>query len=128
MSGSGQWHDSARGVVYLHAGPAGRVLEAVKINHGRDGWGVRLAEVVGAGGVPFRGFEANDGLMGREAMDDWRQSARRTATPAASNPEADWCRAVTRSGTRCVQTAVRDGLCTVHWRAEAAGAVTPGTV
>ena len=57
VAGSGQWHDAARSVVYLHSSAAGRVLEAVEVNHGRSGCGVRLAEVGGACGVPFRGFE-----------------------------------------------------------------------
>ena len=116
VAGSGQWHDAARGVVYLHSSAAGRVLEAVKVNHGRSGWGVRLAEVGGADGVPFRGFERAGAVMGPEAMEVWRADGRKAAA-TGPDPEADWCSGVTRSGKRCMQTAVRDGLCQVHWRA-----------
>ena len=56
VAGSGQWFDAARGVVYLHGGGA-RMLECLKCNHGRTGWGVELGDVGGAGGKPFRGFE-----------------------------------------------------------------------
>ena len=60
LAGSGQWHDAARGVLYLHreGGAGGRMVECVKCNHGRAGWGVLLREVGGADGAgPFRGFE-----------------------------------------------------------------------
>ena len=42
IAGSGQWHDSPRGVLYLSKhgpGDAPRILEAVKCSYGRDGWG-----------------------------------------------------------------------------------------
>ena len=45
ISGSGQWHDSPRGVLYLSKhgpGDAPRILEAVKCSYGRDGWGASL--------------------------------------------------------------------------------------
>ena len=45
IAGSGQWHDSPRGVLYLSKhgpGDAPRILEAVKCSYGRDGWGARL--------------------------------------------------------------------------------------
>lgn len=46
IAGSGQWHDSPRGVLHLTKtgpGDADRILEAVKCSYGRDGWGARLA-------------------------------------------------------------------------------------
>ena len=45
IAGSGQWHDSPRGVLYLSKhgpGDAARILEAVKCSYGRDGWGASL--------------------------------------------------------------------------------------
>ena len=45
IAGSGQWHDSPRGVLYLSKhgpGDARRILEAVKCSYGRDGWGASL--------------------------------------------------------------------------------------
>ena len=45
IAGSGQWHDSPRGVLYLSKhgpGDAPRILEAVKCSYGRDGWGASL--------------------------------------------------------------------------------------
>ena len=46
IAGSGQWHDSPRGVLHLTKtgpGDADRILEAVKCSYGRDGWGARLS-------------------------------------------------------------------------------------
>ena len=45
IAGSGQWHDSPRGVLYLSKhgpGDAPRILEAIKCSYGRDGWGASL--------------------------------------------------------------------------------------
>ena len=45
IAGSGQWHDSPRGVLYLSKhgpGDAPRILEAVKCSYGHDGWGASL--------------------------------------------------------------------------------------
>ena len=45
IAGSGQWHDSPRGVLYLSKhgpGDAPRILEAVKCSYGCDGWGASL--------------------------------------------------------------------------------------
>ena len=38
VSGSGQWHDAARAVLYMHRVDGGREIECLKANHGRDGW------------------------------------------------------------------------------------------
>ena len=66
--------------------------------------------------------------MGPEAMEAWRADCRK-APAAGPDPEADRCTGVTRSGKRCMQTAVRDGLCQVHWRArESEGAAVAETV
>ena len=45
IAGSGQWHDSPRGVLYLSKhgpGDAPRILEAIKCSYGNDGWGASL--------------------------------------------------------------------------------------
>ena len=56
VAGSGQWHDAARGVVYLHrTDNGGRALECVKANHGKTGWGRVLKEVVDQNEI-FLGF------------------------------------------------------------------------
>ena len=57
VSGSGQWHDAARAVLYMHRVDGGREIECLKANHGRDGWAVPLSEVMDKGEV-FRGFRA----------------------------------------------------------------------
>ena len=59
VAGSAQWFDAARGVLYLHADPHVadcRIVECIKANHGRRGWGARLREVTGKDGR-FSGFE-----------------------------------------------------------------------
>lgn len=32
------------------------------------------------------------------------------------HPSTGWCAATTKSGNRCLNNAVTDGLCTRHWR------------
>ena len=47
VAGSAAWYDGARGVLALVRDPAGgddRLLECVKANYGRAGWGARLRE------------------------------------------------------------------------------------
>ena len=59
VAGSAAWYDGARGVLSLARDPApgsdDRLLECVKANYGRTGWGARLRERTGPGGV-FRGW------------------------------------------------------------------------
>lgn len=71
VAGSGQWHDAARGVIYLLS-LGRRAVECLKCNHGRAGWGVELAEVGGDGGRPFAGFERRRGGGWVNDMDTWR--------------------------------------------------------
>ena len=59
VAGSAAWYDGARGVLALVRDPAGgadRLLECVKANYGRTGWGARLIERTGAGAT-FRGLK-----------------------------------------------------------------------
>ncbi len=46
VAGSAAWSDRARAVTYMAPDPAGdaRLVECIKANHGRDGWGMRLIE------------------------------------------------------------------------------------
>ena len=56
--GSAAWYDGARGVLPLARDPVSddRLLQCVKANYGRTGWGARLIERTGPGGA-FRGLE-----------------------------------------------------------------------
>ena len=58
VAGSAAWYDGARGVLSLVNDLASddRLLECVKANYGRTGWGARLIERTGPSGT-FRGFE-----------------------------------------------------------------------
>ena len=91
VAGSGQWFDAARGVLYLHGGGA-RMLECVKCNHGRAGWGVGLGEVGGEGGRPFRGFGRGAWVASVEADRKDRADATRIAKrngAAAAAPKGE---------------------------------------
>ena len=87
VAGSGQWHDAARCVIYLHRPPDGtgadRELECVKANHGRAGWAQPLREAANAGEA-FAGFVA-DG----PAIPDYAraQRARRDAATGKASHE-----------------------------------------
>lgn len=43
VAGSAAWQDRARAIAFMGPDPAGRRIEIIKANHGRDGWGVTLA-------------------------------------------------------------------------------------
>ena len=74
IAGSGQWHDGARGVLYLHAAPGGRkVLECIKSNYGRSGWGAALKETYC--GQTFAGYALADRLDDEEAVKAAREGA-----------------------------------------------------
>ena len=59
VAGSAAWYDGARGVLSLvvdpEPGSSDRLLQCVKANYGRTGWGARLIERTGPGGA-FRGL------------------------------------------------------------------------
>ena len=63
VAGSAAWYDGARGVLSLVRDPASndRLVECVKANYGRTGWGARLTERTGPGGA-FRGLELGAAL------------------------------------------------------------------
>ena len=60
VAGSAAWYDGARGVLTLLRDPrpesTDRLLECVKANYGRTGWGARLSERTGPSGA-FYGLE-----------------------------------------------------------------------
>ena len=57
VAGSAAWYDGARGVLALTRDPVSddRLVQCVKANYGRTGWGARLTERLGPGGA-FRGL------------------------------------------------------------------------
>lgn len=57
VAGSAAWYDGARGVLSLARDPRSddRLLQCVKANYGRTGWGARLTERTSPGGA-FRGL------------------------------------------------------------------------
>ena len=88
IAGSGQWHDSPRGVLYLSKhgpGDAPRILEAVKCSYGRDGWGASLLP-------DYRDHENKAGYRGLsldQHLDPGQVAAKRSEFEAArKNPEA----------------------------------------
>ena len=88
IAGSGQWHDSPRGVLYLSKhgpGDAPRILEAVKCSYGRDGWGASLLP-------DYQDHENKAGYRGLsldQHLDPDQVAAKRSEFEAArKNPEA----------------------------------------
>ena len=58
VAGSGQWHDSARGVIHLSQDPdnaAQVLLECIKSNYGPKGWGSLLSYSIDEKGI-FKGL------------------------------------------------------------------------
>ena len=124
IAGSGQWHDSPRGVIHLTKtgpGDAERLLECVKANYGRDGWGARLS-------VRYNGGKYA-GLQLLESLDADAMEAAREALHAEKHGEpGDPCKGMNRSGAPCGNTAkAGETLCYVHKGQAAArnGAAAP---
>ena len=71
VAGSAAWYDGARGVLTLSRDPrpdcSDRLLECVKANYGRTGWGARLSERTGPSGT-FHGFE-QAGCLDRSGLE-----------------------------------------------------------
>ena len=80
VAGSAAWYDGARGVLTLLRDPRSdctdRLLECVKANYGRTGWGARLSERVGPSGA-FHGLEQTD-CLDRSGLD----AAKKGLSPA----------------------------------------------
>ena len=79
VAGSGQWHDSPRGLLHLAkmgGGDAPRLLECVKASYGPDGWGARLQVRFGPTGR-YAGPELADRLDEeelRQARREYREA------------------------------------------------------
>ena len=84
VAGSAAWYDGARGVLSLMRDPKeasnDRLLECVKANYGRIGWGARLRERTVDGA--FRGLEWSE-LLSREEMSTAKKSSTRNQKTAA---------------------------------------------
>ena len=77
VAGSAAWYDGARGVLSLEEAPNNpdaRILECVKANYGRKGWGALLNERVTDGGA-FAGLELGSDANCLERVKDWRGRA-----------------------------------------------------
>ena len=75
VAGAAAWYDGSRGVLSLMHDPQrgdDRLLVCVKANYGRTGWGARLGESRGSGGV-FLGFNLV-ARMSREALAKAKQN------------------------------------------------------
>ena len=74
VAGSAAWYDGARGVLSLEEAPNNpnaRILECVKANYGRKGWGALLNERVTDSGA-FAGLELGSDANCLERVKDWR--------------------------------------------------------
>ena len=72
IAGSGQWHDSPRGVLHLTKtgpGDADRLLECIKASYAPDGWGARLC-------VEYRGTRYAGLTLVENLTSDALQAAR----------------------------------------------------
>ena len=84
VAGSAAWYDGARGVLSLARDPAGgddRLLECVKANYGRAGWGARLRERTVNGA--FRGLTLGV-RMRREDLEAAKRPPKRDKAAAAN--------------------------------------------
>ena len=88
VAGSAAWYDGVRGVLTLahHPDQRGndRLLECVKANYGRTGWGVRLRERTDTKGN-FRGFELGTRLKTQDAVAAAKQSPVQKGNQATQN-------------------------------------------
>lgn len=66
------------------------------------------------------GFVDGDDVakMIEESWDELSQKLRELGfhIPSQDDPANDWCSAALKDGRRCVNDAVKDGLCKRHWR------------
>ena len=96
VAGSGVWFDAARAVVYLftHGATGERLLQALKVNNGRTGWGRALDAIGGSNtGQPFAGFRADGDDLGSEAAtamrSEWEVASTREATERDTRAKAE---------------------------------------
>ena len=91
VAGSAAWYDGARGVLSLMNAPESndRLLECVKANYGRTGWGARLVERTEPGDA-FRGLELGaridrDDLVATKPKKDSKQKSDGTGAKVGSD-------------------------------------------
>ena len=85
VAGSASWFDAARNVLYLRRiSEAERLLESLKSNHGRPGWGAVLAEASEGEGqaVSYLGLEAKEYLTSEEEVSDLKRKLQVEANAA----------------------------------------------
>ncbi len=85
VAGSASWFDAARNVLYLRRISEGeRLLESLKSNHGRPGWGAVLAEASEGEGqaVSYLGLEAKEYLTSEEEVSDLKRKLQAEANAA----------------------------------------------
>ncbi len=78
MAGSATWYDGASGVLSLEEAlnnPCARILECIKANYGRKGWGTILNERTTDSGA-FAGLELKSDANHLDRVKDWRGRAR----------------------------------------------------
>ena len=77
VAGSAAWYDGARGVLSLEEAPnnpGARILECIKANYGRKGWGTILNERTTDSGA-FAGLELESDANRLDRVKDWRGRA-----------------------------------------------------
>ena len=86
VAGSAAWFDGARGVLALARDPVSddRLLECVKANYGRTGWGARLIERLGPGGA-FRGLQLGARLVRADVEAAKRPPSKRNKAATTAN-------------------------------------------
>ncbi len=85
VAGSASWFDAARNVLYLRRISEGeRLLESLKSNHGRPGWGAVLAEASEGQGQAERylGLEAWEYLTSEEEVSNFKRKLQAEANAA----------------------------------------------
>jgi len=96
VAGSGVWFDAARAVLYLftHGATGERLLQALKVNNGRAGWGRALDAIGGHDtGQPFAGFRVEGDDLDPEAAvairSEWEAASTREATERDTRAKAE---------------------------------------
>lgn len=120
IAGSAQWHDRARGVLYLWTGPSlggvriedadgtrqQRVLCALKCNHGPGRFGVEVVPAASQG-------EGWRGLTAGQAYDDFETEIKNRLEGLVAS---SLCNERLKNGEPCTNQAVVNGRCKKHLR------------
>lgn len=113
VAGSAQFHDAARGVLYMHNDPRDdpniqRELECIKTNNGPSGWAIPLQEI--KDDATFRGFRKSPG---RGIIRDFKtlQAARARDAKKEAAAEAAELKRGARAGKANMAKAATEGRC-----------------